>query len=308
LARPKGRMNARITAFGPVVVVIVGDDVSKRANLGVFKFGQVGRDVVVEVNFNIGVLGFVRVASGGAVNPDQKVCLVSVVQGVSGCHRNQPIPTIRAHDCLIIRQFSSIDNGRACLFHQIHKIKQNILLLWICKCPERLPGYAERSSLEHRRVGYVLNIATRRCFPNLNRGIVVTGIDTMNSIQGIDRIFQRSAKCANRVLVDAPGDDAGARSQADRGFNGNNGISLSGIDQTAISFRPQCKRNDVVRYCNCGSRTASTRVDCEIIRTPRLSFLWLNNPRSNCCFAYLPIRSRSLSPLAPHQLCEAERQ
>lgn len=72
-------MNARITAFGPVVVVIVGDDVCERADVGILKFGQVGRNVVVEVNFDIGVLGFVGVASGGAVIPDQEVCLVFVV-------------------------------------------------------------------------------------------------------------------------------------------------------------------------------------------------------------------------------------
>jgi hypothetical protein len=71
LAGAEGRADAWGTAFGAVVVVVVGDDVGKGADLGVFKLGQVFRDVVVEVNLDVGIFGFVGVASGGAVIPER---------------------------------------------------------------------------------------------------------------------------------------------------------------------------------------------------------------------------------------------
>ncbi len=81
-----------VSAFAAVVGVVVGDDVLEGADGGVLQLGEVGLDVIVEVDFYDGVFGLVGVAAGGAV---------------------VPVPTIWADDRLVIGDFGLVDDGRA---------------------------------------------------------------------------------------------------------------------------------------------------------------------------------------------------
>ena len=69
MAGAKCRIDTWGTAFGAVVIIIVGNDVGEGADLGIFELGQICCNVVVEVDLDVSVFGFVGVASSRAVIP-----------------------------------------------------------------------------------------------------------------------------------------------------------------------------------------------------------------------------------------------
>ena len=171
----------------------------------------------------------------------------------TGRESDAPIPSIRANDSLIIRQFGPINHSCTSALDKIYKTKQRSLLFLTCQRPEALPRYPKRSISECITVGQELTVATVGCFVYLGRGVIVARIDTIDGVEGVDGISDRSGKCSDSVLMGAFWDDAiivsahawikigrrgsnlpSSRSQPDCRLNANQCVPFRRVDDYSI--------------------------------------------------------------------------
>lgn len=211
LARPESRVAVGhgVSTLGAGELVVVVDKILQRAHLGVVELGQVGLDVVVEVNLDIGILGLVGEAAGSTV---------------------VPVPAVGADEGLVVGNLGVVDDGGTSRLNELDDAGQDLLLLGIGVNPEALPGETESGALEGSAVGQELGVSAFGGQTLLGQSVVVSGVDAVDGIKSIGGIADSAAKGADGILVLGLGNDASARSQTNSRLNANNGIALSRVD------------------------------------------------------------------------------
>lgn len=211
LTRPesRGAVGHGVTALGAGELVVVVNKILQRAHVGVVELGQVGLDVVVEVNLDVGVLGLVGEATGGTI---------------------VPVPAVGADDGLVVGNLGVVDDGSTGRLDELDDAGKDLLLLGIGVHPEALPGETESGAPEGSAVGQELGISALGGQTLLGEGVVVSGVDAVDGIKSIGSIADSAAKGADGILVLRLGNDTSTGSQANSRLDTNNGVALSRVD------------------------------------------------------------------------------
>lgn len=249
LAAAEGGVEGGKAAFGAGVGEVEGDDVGEGADARVGELGEVGGDVVVEVDFDVGVLAFVGVAARAAV---------------------VPVPAGGGDDGLVGGKLGVVDYGCAGGGDQRDEREEDRLLFGVGERPEGGPGEAEARAFERGLVGYVWDVATDRGLSYLRGGVVVPRIDSVDRIKRIHRIPHCPPKTSNCVLVSTLRDHPRSARQPHRRLDPHDRVPFRWIDHAPICLRPQRKRYDIVCHCNCAPGTTASGVDGEVVRAARL--------------------------------------
>lgn len=198
-----------VTTLGAGELVVVVNEILQRAHLGVVELGQVGLDVVVEVNLDIGVLGLVGEATGGTV---------------------VPVPAIGADEGLVVGNLGVVDDGGTGRLDELDDAGKDLLLLGIGVNPEAVPGETESGALEGSAIRQELGVSALGGQTLLGQSVVISGVDAIDGIKSIGGIADSAAKGSNGILVLRLGNDTGAGSQTNSGLDADNGVALSRVD------------------------------------------------------------------------------
>jgi hypothetical protein len=198
-----------VTTLRAGELVVIVNKVLQRTNSGVVELRQVGLDVVVEVNLDVGVLGLIGEATGGTIIP---------------------VPAVGADDGLVVGNLGVVDDGGTSRLDELDDAGKDLLLLGIGVDPETLPGETESGALEGSAVRQELGVSTLGGQTLLGKSVVVSGVDTVDGIKSIGGIADSAAKGANGILVLRFGNDTSAGSQTNSGLDANNGVALSRVD------------------------------------------------------------------------------
>ena len=191
LARVKGRVaeGPGVAALGAVVVVVELDNVLERTDVGVLELGEVGLDVVVEIDLDDCVLGLVGVAAVGA-----------------------PVPVPPGSDeGLIVGDLGAVDDDGAGLGQVAEHRLEDAQLLRVGVMPEAVPGNTEDGALESARVGQELCVTALRGHALLSQRVVVTLVHAVDGVQSVGGIADGAAERANRVKMLTLGNDTGPK-------------------------------------------------------------------------------------------------
>lgn len=220
LAGPESRSTVGhgVATLGSGVLVVVFDNVLERADLGVVELGKVSLDVVVEIDLDVGVLGLVGETAGSAV---------------------VPVPAVGADEGLVVGDLGVVDDGGAGRLDEGQDAGQDLLLLRIGVDPEAVPGDTESGTLEGSAVGQELGISALGGQALLSQGVVVSGVNAVNSIEGVGSIANSAAKGTDGILVLGFGNDTGAGCQTNGGLDADNGVTLSRVDDCCTSVSTQ---------------------------------------------------------------------
>ena len=250
LARAEGRVDTGQTTLGAVVIDVVLDKVLNGADVSVLDLGQVVAQVVVEVNLDVGVRRLVRVAAGGAV---------------------VPVPAIRRDNLLVVGQLGAVDDGGAGGLNQLNQVKELGDLVGITEGPEGLPGDTEYGALKSGLVGQELGVTTDRGETLLGGGVVIAGVNAVDGIEGIDGITDGLTEGADGILVGRLRDDTGTGGQTNSGLDANDGVALSGVNDTAVGLGSESNRHKVGADSNTRASAATTGVNGEVVSTAALA-------------------------------------
>lgn len=211
LARGKSRVALGVgeAALCAVVVLVELYNILQRLDVGVVELGQIGIDVVVEVDLDIGVLGLVRETAGGAP---------------------VPVPAVGADDGLVVCDLSTIDDSSASSLDKIDELEKLVQLILVSVDPEALPGETEGGILESILVGEKLRVTARRGLALLSESVVVARINSIDGVEHKSGILDGARKGSNRVLVLRFGNDAGTGSQANGRLDADESVAHSRVD------------------------------------------------------------------------------
>lgn len=211
LAGPEGRIAVGhgVTTLRASELVVVVNKILQRAHVGVVELGQVGLDVVVEVNLDVGILGLVGEATGGTI---------------------VPVPAVGADDGLVVGNLGVVNDGGTGRLDELDDAGKDLLLLGISVDPEAVPGETESGTLKSSAVRQELCVSALGGQSLLGEGVVVSGVDAVDGIKSIGSIADSTAKGADAILVLRLGNDTSTGGQTNGGLNTNNGVALSRVD------------------------------------------------------------------------------